>query len=107
MHWAARGDGELEQVLSSGSAEAGYRDAMRQAADILAARPSSLKVNSMGVARLYLRAGRNDQALDWLERSYEARDPALPYVNSGHREYDAVRSHPRFQALLRRMSLSV
>jgi serine/threonine-protein kinase len=106
MHWAARGDRELEQVLSSGSAEAGYRDAMRRAADILAARPGSLKVNPMSVTRLYLRAGRNDLALDWLERSYEARDPSLPYLNSGHKEYDAVRSHPRFQALLRRMGLT-
>ena len=105
MLWTARGDSELGHALSSAVGEAGYQSAMRRAADILAARPSSLEVGPMSVTRLYLRAGRNDLALDWLERSYQARDPALPYLNAGYKEYDAVRSHPRFQALVRRLGL--
>jgi hypothetical protein len=40
-----------------------------------------------------------------LERSYEAHDPGLPYINSGHKDFDAVRTNPRFQDLLRRMKL--
>jgi TolB-like protein len=102
---AGRSDPELEQALMEGYAEAGYQSAMRRGAELLAERSRSQHVAATRVARLYLRAGDNDRALDWLERGYQARDPVLPYISSGHKDFDPLRDHPRFQALLRRMSL--
>jgi hypothetical protein len=51
----------------------------------------------------YLFAGEKTLALDWLERAYEARDPALPYLRLPL--FDPLRSEPRFEALMRRMGL--
>jgi tetratricopeptide (TPR) repeat protein len=102
---AARGDQELDEALALGYREAGYRGAMRRAADLLAARSLVTSVGQHRVAGLYLRAGAHERALDWLERAYDARDPNLPYISSGLERFDEVRSHPRFQALLQRMNL--
>ncbi len=45
----------------------------------------------------------NDQALEWLERAYEARDPQVVFL--GWPAWDSVRDDPRFQDLVRRMNL--
>jgi eukaryotic-like serine/threonine-protein kinase len=102
---AGRGDPELEEVLGRGFVEAGYQEAMGQGAALLAERARSQHVPATRVARLYLRAGDNERALEWLERAYEARDPGLPYIGSGHKDFDPLRDHPRFRALLREMNL--
>ncbi len=100
----ARGDAEIEQALTRGQAESGYPGAIRQAAEALADRSRSTHVPPVDLAGLFLRAGQHDRALDWLERSFESRDPMLPYI-SAHPIYDPIRSTERFQALLRRMNL--
>ena len=103
MRAARRGDRELDAVLARGFAQGGYREAMRGAGDVLAAR-STRDRNEMSIARFYLFAGENDRALDLLERGYESRDPNLPSI-SMNPDVDPLRSHPRFQDLLRRMNL--
>ena len=103
MRAARRGDRELDDVLALGYAEGRYREAMRLAGDVLAAR-STRDRNEMSIARFYLFAGENDRALDLLERGYEARDPNLPSI-SFTPDVDPLRGHPRFQDLLRRMKL--
>jgi adenylate cyclase len=100
----ARGDVEVEQALMRGQAESGYPGAIRQAAEALADRSRSTHVPPVDLAGLFLRAGQHDRALDWLERSFETRDPMLPYI-SAHPIYDSVRADARFQSLLRRMNL--
>jgi hypothetical protein len=56
------------------------------------------------VARYYLFAREPERALDWLERAFEQRDPSLPYLASGHKNFDLVRGHPRYRELLRRLN---
>jgi hypothetical protein len=85
--------------LTKGFAQGGYREAMRQAADLRAAGQQSWVA-----AQLYVRAGQPDLALDWLERAYESRNPNLPYISVSP-VFDPVRDHPRFRALLQRMNL--
>lgn len=99
---AALGDRAGIEALDSGYAEGGYPMALRRLADTLSARPGRLA--PVNVATLYLRAGDNEQGLDWLERAYELRDPNLPYVAIAPL-YDDIRSDPRFESLLRRMDL--
>ncbi|MGH9255207.1 MAG: protein kinase domain-containing protein [Vicinamibacterales bacterium] len=102
--WTNRVGPEIEEALSRGYAEAGYQGAMRRAADMVAARWPALYTNPSAVAGAYLRAGQNEQALEWLERAYELHDPNMPYMDLGPSR-DGVRDHPRFRDLLRRMKL--
>jgi hypothetical protein len=51
----------------------------------------------------YLYAGDYDKAINWFNRTYQDRDPALPYLRM--RLHDPLRSDPRFRDLLRRMNL--
>jgi hypothetical protein len=92
--------------LTQGYAQSGYGGAMRRAADTLAARDRNSYVLPTDVAGLCMRAGNKAQALEWLEKGVEVRDPNMPYI-SVLPTYDPLRSDPRFQDLLRRMNLPV
>jgi tetratricopeptide (TPR) repeat protein len=97
------GDREMEEALTQGYAQSGYRGAMKRAADILAARSRKTYVLPERVEWLYIWAGEKAQALEWLERGFEVRDPNMPYINE-EPTYDTLRTDPRFQDLLRRMN---
>jgi tetratricopeptide (TPR) repeat protein len=58
-------------------------------------------------AEYYALAGRHEDALRWLERAYEARDPDFSMFVNGHPLFATLRSDPRFQDLLRRMNYPV
>jgi eukaryotic-like serine/threonine-protein kinase len=57
------------------------------------------------VAVLYARAGRNDQALEWLEKAYEQHSDLLTTLKVDPL-FDRLRGDPRFTALLRRIGLA-
>ena len=97
-------DREMEEALTQGYAQLGYRGAMSRAADLLAARGRTTYVLPNDVASLYAIAGEKVQALEWLEKGFEARDPNMPYLNL-YPEFETLRSEPRFQALVRKMGL--
>lgn len=46
--------------------------------------------------------GKADEAIDYLERGYGARDAEMAFLNT-YPVFDPLRGHPRFQDLLRRM----
>jgi len=60
-------------------------------------------VSGFVFAYAHLGLGEKDQALTWLERAYEDRDELMVYIKA-EPTWDALRSEPRFQALLRRMN---
>ena len=94
---------DIGAVMDRGLVEAGFQGAMRRAADALAALSKKALVWPTDIAGLYVLAGDNGRALEWLERAYEGRDPNLPYLRLPM--YDPLRSEPRFQDLMRRMKL--
>jgi TolB-like protein/Tfp pilus assembly protein PilF len=100
--YATRGDLDLLEALNRGNEEGGYKEAMRQAAEALAAR--SNRAYSMGIATLYTFAGEKDRALDWLEIAFQERMQDLVYLNV-YPKWDPLRDDPRFQDLLRKMNL--
>jgi len=59
-------------------------------------------VSPMDFAIHYAQLGETDQAFEWLERAYEARDLSLLKVDP---YWDPLRDDPRFQDLLLRMNL--
>ena len=102
--WSARGDRDLVAALDRGRAEGGYAVAMGRAADAFAARSRATNVAPIRIAQMYVRAGMTEKALEWLERSYQARDPNMPYL-AAMPIYDPLRGEPRFRDLLRQMKL--
>jgi len=97
-------DHEAVEALHGGFAAAGYREAMKRAGDILAARAQHTHVAGVRIARLYAHAGQNDLALTWLEKAADADESPLEHLAVAW-DWDALRPDPRFQALLRRCHL--
>ena len=102
--FSALGDQEVVRALQEGYREAGYRSAMRRAADTLAARSQRSHVPAIRIARLYAHAGENERTLEWLEKADAARESPLIHLAVA-RDWDGLRSDPRFQDLLHRVGL--
>lgn len=54
------------------------------------------------VAMVHIGLGNYDQAIDWLEKAFEARNSHMLYIKQGA-QFDPLRSDPRFKSLLERM----
>jgi serine/threonine protein kinase/tetratricopeptide (TPR) repeat protein len=108
--WMAH-DPELVAAFERAFAEAGYEGAQRALAELMAAEWKEHGVvlgpgvfGALDIAELYLYAGDQDQAMDWLEEAYHVHDPDIASI--GHPlESDALGSDPRYQDLLRRLNL--
>jgi hypothetical protein len=98
------GDREVADALDAGWAHGGYRGAMKRAGDTLVARFQRTYYPAIRVARVLAHAGDNERALEFLEKAYERHETPLYHIGVGW-DWDELRPDPRFQALLRRMSL--
>lgn len=98
----ALGEREVVEAMERGYAEGGYSAAMERAAETLAARPGYDKL--FDIAVLYMLAGDEDRALEWLERAYEARDGDLHFI-AVIPTWDSLHDDPRFRDLVRRVGL--
>jgi len=96
------GDREVAEALERGYAEAGYPGAMSLAAEKLSERSKQTYVQRTQIARLYDHAQEENRALEWLEKAYEEREPALVDLNVWPE--GALRDDPRFKDMLRRMN---
>ena len=67
-------------------------------------RADTVHVAPGSIGTLYTRAGRSDEAFEWLLRAFDERDPNMPSVSVDH-IFDDLRDDPRFQDLLRPLSL--
>jgi tetratricopeptide (TPR) repeat protein len=71
---------------------------------VLKAREQESFSSPSGIAVVYCGLGQKDQALTWLERAYQERDPWVPDVFV-EPAFDPLRSDPHFQELEHRMRL--
>ncbi len=71
--------------------------------DELTARARQHYVPPIFFVHVYSGLGDKDQALTWAERAYEDHDQYLFWLKVSP-SFDALRSEPRFEALLRRMN---
>jgi hypothetical protein len=55
------------------------------------------------IASLYETLGQRKEAIDWLEKAYEARSGSLVWL--GIDDWGSLRGEPRFDALVRRIGL--
>jgi serine/threonine-protein kinase len=95
---------DVAEALKKGFAEAGYAGAWRRATDVEVAKYAGEPDVAWDAAVNYAMARDRTRTLDWLERAYAERYPAMPYI-SCHPLFDPLRAEPRFQALLRKMNL--
>jgi len=56
------------------------------------------------VARVYALLGERDLSFKWLDHSYEVRDPGIVDIKRD-RDFDALRSDPRYVRFLQKMNL--
>ncbi len=61
--------------------------------------------SSYQIAEVYAQWGDADNAMSWLERGYNIRDPGLQFVLADW-FFDPIREDPRFQTLLEKMNFS-
>ncbi len=66
--------------------------------------PAQRYVPPLNVAMVHLGLEERDECFAWLEKAYEDQDVRLCLLRVDRR-WDAVRSDPRFQSILKRMRL--
>jgi TolB-like protein len=99
------GSQEMTAVLARTLASAGARgEAEALLADLMAQAERQYVAPSL-VAQVFAGLGRDADALDWLERAADVRAADLIWLGV-RPDFDAVRSHPRFTAILQRLGLS-
>jgi tetratricopeptide (TPR) repeat protein len=91
--------------LGQAYAEAGRTEDARQVLRRLTELSSQQYVSPYHFAYVLTGLGEPDRAIDWLERAYHERAGAV-YGIKGSFLFAALRTHPRFIALLRKMNLA-
>lgn len=86
--------------IESAYADAGFGAALESAADELARNPSYF--NRGAIADFYALAGKRDDAFHWLQKSFEARDPLMVWLQVKPTLHE-LHDDPRFQDLVQRM----
>jgi serine/threonine protein kinase/Tfp pilus assembly protein PilF len=97
-------DSEAEQALLQGYEEGGYSGALSSVADLMIERSKTTYITPWQIATVYTRAGRNKEALDYLEQAFEAHDANMPSI-AVDPIFDNLRDELRFNELLRQMNL--
>jgi serine/threonine-protein kinase len=85
--------------------QAGRTAEARQLLEDLKARRRSTYVPASALASVHRGLGERDAALEWVARAIEERDPILVTSLKSAPILDPLRSHPVYQALLRKMNL--
>jgi serine/threonine protein kinase/Tfp pilus assembly protein PilF len=108
--------GEKANELSGGHAltlgalagiygRAGRAAEARQLLEELKVRRQSVYVPSSALAWAHAGAGELDESRQWIARGIEERDPTVVTTLKSAPIFDRLRSHPGFEALLRKMNL--
>ena len=93
--------GQLGQAYAMTGYVARARDVLRKLQDMSARG----YVSPYHFAYVHTGLGEQEEAMDWLERAFEQRSGAI-YGIKGSFLFKSLRSHPRFDALLKKMNLS-
>ena len=85
--------------------DAGQFIEAREILNAMLRRSDSDFVPPFHIATVYRDLGDKEQALAWLEKAYEQRDPGMTYLKSEADRWADLRDDRRFQDLLRRMGI--
>jgi TolB-like protein/DNA-binding winged helix-turn-helix (wHTH) protein/Flp pilus assembly protein TadD len=116
MYAEAAAEGRKARELFGGSshpsaflgyalARAGRRDEARVELEWMLGRSKERFLSPYNVALVYHGLGETDEALAWLGRGVEQRDPRMTFLGA-EPKWNNLRSDPRFQGLLRRVGFT-
>ena len=94
-------------ILAHAHGKAGQKKEALQILGNLSERAKREYVSGYLVAIGYLGAGNKDEAIRWLEKAFDERDPWLGELNAASFWFDELGSYPRFLDLRRRLRLPV
>jgi TolB-like protein/DNA-binding winged helix-turn-helix (wHTH) protein len=94
--------GETIQALEDAARTGGWRGYWEEQLAQLQRQGARERVSPVDFASVYVRLGKPDEAIKFLEAAYQQRSVRLPWINA-HAVWDPLRSDHRFQSLLRRM----
>lgn len=94
---------ELMEIMEKYYPEGGYPLGMKKIADYIVERPDMFPVRPVVLFNFYAQGKDIDNAMYWMEKTYEAHDPNLPYLLMPR--YDILRDDPRFQEIAGKMHL--
>lgn len=100
---AALDDADGQRQLLKIYEESGYQAATDWLANLSAEQSAATGSLGYWAAVRYAHAGRNEKAIEWMERAYEQRDPNLPFLRIP--EFENLHSDPRVRELMRRMDI--
>lgn len=86
-------------------AAAGRQTETRDVRDEMLAAAERTHVNATSLATIHTALGEIDEAMRWLERAVDQREPIIVATLDSWPIFDPVRSHPRYRDLLRQMRL--
>jgi tetratricopeptide (TPR) repeat protein len=95
---------EIKVALDQGYAESGPQGVMLAVAHHLEAHSDTAFVDPLTIAVYYGRAGRDDPAMDWLEKAEGNQSPTMVHTLLDPC-FDSIRDTPRFKSLRRRLKL--
>jgi tetratricopeptide (TPR) repeat protein len=93
----------MQAAFGYADAVAGKRPEATRIAGELENRAKKEYVSAFDIGLIYLGMAEKERALDWLERAFHERSWYLIYMRVDPR-FDSLRSDPRFQDLIRRVS---
>jgi tetratricopeptide (TPR) repeat protein/predicted Ser/Thr protein kinase len=96
----------VQSFIAYGEAATGQREEADRALRHVIALSDREYVPPFYVALVYARLGRKVEALEWLERGYERRDPTMVNLFIDPR-LDGLRDEPRFAELVQKMNFPV
>jgi adenylate cyclase len=94
---------QVAEAMDSGYDQGGYPGAIRTAAEAMAAFSREMYVSPWWISIVYSFAGEKRQALDWMEKACEMKDPNMPYIYTPG--FNILHGEPRYQDMLRKMNL--
>ena len=101
--YAAKNDSIAIKVLENGHKEGGYKNAMQRVAEMMIARQDTAFVTPWQIGTLYTRAGLVEEAINWLEKAYEIRDPNMIYIGVDPL-FDVLKDDDEFKHLVNLMN---
>jgi tetratricopeptide (TPR) repeat protein len=97
-------ESEFASALEQGFRSAGWKGALAKGIGVRQTQRKTGYRSAYELAQLYADLGDKDQAFQWLNTSYQERDPSLPGLRVDFL-LDPLRSDPRFAELVRKVGL--
>jgi tetratricopeptide (TPR) repeat protein len=98
----SEGNGQPTGLLGYALAKAGKKAEAEAILDDLLKRSNDRDVRPYWIALIYTGLGQRDEALAWLKRACDQRDPRLVFLKV-EPKWNSLRSDPRFEDLMRRV----